>query len=165
MITSKRRYCVIVNVGHFCPPYFGPIYTWYLLYIPKSLIFTPIFSLCLPPLDVSINGHNEHARGAWTRGKEGGVTSVAQSSSQMCAQNYSGAQFIVPSRGLIPGPSTAPGPTVGWRGYLRGSFLSTTLRPRLWSAINPTMHVQYGFINFLCHESTQIREYDQVLLS
>ena len=114
---------------------------------------------------MSINGHNEHARGAWTRGKEGGVTSVAQSSSQMCAQNYSGAQFIVPIRGLIPGPSTAPGPTVGWRGYLRGSFLSTTLRPRLCSAINPTMHVQYGFINFLCHESTQIREYDQVLLS
>ena len=27
MIKNKRRYCVIVNVGHFCPPYFGPIYT------------------------------------------------------------------------------------------------------------------------------------------
>ena len=32
----------------------------------------------------------------------------------VCAQNYSGAQFIVPGRSPIPGPSTSPGPVRVW---------------------------------------------------
>ena len=43
-------------------------------------------------------------------GGEGGVTRVAKHISRMCTQNYSGARFIAPTRGPIPGPSLALGP-------------------------------------------------------
>ena len=42
-------------------------------------------------------------------GGEGGVAQVAKNGSRMCIRNYSGAQFIVPSQGLMMGPSPDPG--------------------------------------------------------
>ena len=57
----KILYCVIVYVGHFWPPNFGLIYVQLLLYMPKSLIFTPKYFLCLPLLVFSVCGFGEYA--------------------------------------------------------------------------------------------------------
>ena len=48
------------------------------------------------------------------RGHRGG-----KNRSLMCAQNYSGARFIFPTRGPMPGPSLALGPTGEWEVELR----------------------------------------------
>ena len=37
----------------------------------------------------------------------------------VCAQNYSGAQFIAPTRGPILGPSLVPSPTGDWGDKIR----------------------------------------------
>ena len=65
--------------------------------------------------------------------REGGVIQVAKKNSRVCARNCSGAQFIAPSRGPIPGHSPAPGPAGDWGGELRGSYGSATSQPRFWS--------------------------------
>ena len=44
----KMRYFVIVYVGHFWSPTFGPISVRSLIYTPKSLFFTRISFLCMP---------------------------------------------------------------------------------------------------------------------
>ena len=54
-------------------------------------------------------------------GGEGGVILVAKRCMRVCAQNYSGARFIAPSRGPIPNPSPDPGPAGDWGGDFRGS--------------------------------------------
>ena len=43
-MNSKRRYCVIVYVGHFGPPNFGPISVRSLLYMMKYLILLQYIS-------------------------------------------------------------------------------------------------------------------------
>ena len=50
---------------------------------------------------------------------------------QMCAGNYSGAHFIMPTQGLMPGLSPAPGPAGDGGFELRESCVSMTLRPQL----------------------------------
>ena len=45
----KRRHCIILYVGHFWPPHFGPISVESLIYTPISLFFTPRSFFCLLP--------------------------------------------------------------------------------------------------------------------
>ena len=47
---------------------------------------------------------------------------------RVCAQNHSGAQFIVPSQGPITGTSTVTGTAGYWEGELRGSCRIMTSR-------------------------------------
>ena len=61
---DKKRYCVIAYVGHFWPPIVGLISVRFLLYTPKSLMFTPISFLCLPPSVFSVCILEEHTHGA-----------------------------------------------------------------------------------------------------
>ena len=104
------RYCVILYVGHFWLPYFGLVYVQYLLYMPISVIFTPIYFLCLAPQVVFVCGHVVLAQCA-NEGGGVGVTRIAEHCLQMCARNYSVTRFIVQTQGLMPGPSPDLGPT------------------------------------------------------
>ena len=72
-----------------------------------------------------------HARYAQTRGGADGGMLMAKTIALVCAQNYSVEQFIAPSLGLIPNPSSAPGPSGDWEGELRKSCGIKTLPPRL----------------------------------
>ena len=83
---NKRQYCVIVYVGHFWPPKFGPISVRYLLYMPTSLILNTIYFLCVPLLVLSLHGLVEHVRGARMRGG-GGITRVVENCSRMWARS------------------------------------------------------------------------------
>ena len=84
-------------------------------------------------------------------GGEEGVPRVAEKCLLMCVQNYFGAQFILPTRGPILGTSPAPITSGDW------GVVDLT--------VNPELHVQNGFINFCCHELTQISENDQGILT
>ena len=64
-------------------------------------------------------------------GGEGGAMRVINNRSRMCAQNYSGAQIIVPRQGLMPGSSPVPGLTGDWGVELHRSFVIMTSRPRM----------------------------------
>ena len=70
------HYCVIVYVGHFCPPNFGPISVQSLLYTPISLIFTTK-TLLRMPLRVSPSVALEITRAVRKLGG-GEVTQVAK---------------------------------------------------------------------------------------
>ena len=59
-------YFVIVYVGHFWPPNVGPLSVQSLIYMPISLIFTPIYFFRMPLLVFSVRGLGEHARGEFT---------------------------------------------------------------------------------------------------
>ena len=68
----------------------------------------------------------------WCADEGGGRGNIGgKKVAQVCAWNYYGAQFIAPSRGLIPSPSPNPGPDGNWEGELLGSCKSITSLPRL----------------------------------
>ena len=112
------------------PTNFRPISVQPLLYTPKYLLFTWIYSLHITQLVLSVRGHREHTRSAGMRG--GGLVD-GKKCSQMRVQNYSGARFIAPSRVQMLGPSPATSSIGDWGVNIRGSFVSMTSRPRLWS--------------------------------
>ena len=86
---------------------------WFLL----RIIFPPSATVCC------------RAHGVWMRG--GGVAWVTKNLSRICAQNYAGAQFNLPTQGPMLGPSPAPGPAEDWEVELCRSCVNTILRPRL----------------------------------
>ena len=53
--------------------------------------------------------------------KGGGVMQMAKRFMRVFVRNYSGARFIVPSQGLIPGTSPFSGPTGDWEYEILGS--------------------------------------------
>ena len=56
---------------------------------------------------------------------------VAKFFVRVCTQNYSGALFIAPIRGLILVPSLVNGPAGDWGNYIHGPCMSMTLQPQL----------------------------------
>ena len=151
VILIKRRYCVIVYVGHFWTPGFCTISI-------RSLIYVTMFSLPLPLWHkhtwvgirrlspVSFQG--EIVSDAQTRGGSG-VVQAAKTCMQVCAQNYSGVWFVALEQGPIPYISPVPGPTGEWVGELCGSCRNKTLWQRLWS-IHWPIHVRVkGFPRIL----------------
>ena len=114
----KRCYCVIIYVGHFWPPSFCPIYVLSLIYAPESLLCTSIFLFYYYTLLLTyVVGSPQTDYSLFLMiTREGRVTFVTLFFTRVCAQNYSGAQFIAPSRGLITSPSTAPVPVGDWGG-------------------------------------------------
>ena len=72
------------------------------------------------------------ARNVWTRG-EVGVMLVVKTFARVCARNYSGMKFILPSQSPIPSPSPASGYAGVWEGELWRWCGNTTLWPRLKS--------------------------------
>ena len=101
--------------------------------MPKYLIFTSIYFFYLTQLVFSIHSHGERAHGVKFRGGKGGVPWGAEMFLQICARNYYGTQFIVPSRGLMLGTSRSPGPAGDWVVNLRIQYVSMTLQPQLLS--------------------------------
>ena len=140
-LVHKMHNYITVYFGHGWPPNFGPTSVWSLLYTPKSLLFTPIYFLCLPPLVVSVCGHREHMRGARTTGRGG--SRVWNIFSQMCARNYSVAQFIAPSQGLMLCPSPDPGPIGEWGGELWARLLIHFLKYFLYQLKNNRNYRNY----------------------
>ena len=61
------------------------------------------------------------------RGKGGGGHEGGEIFLQVYAQNYSGAQFIAPRQGLIPGTIPVTGPVGDWEEELHKSCGITTL--------------------------------------
>ena len=72
-------------------------------------------------------------------------------------------QFIVPTRGPMPGSSPDPDSAVDWGVDFLGSCVSMTFNKNCNLTVNPTSHMKNWFINFCYHKSTQVRKYDQVL--
>ena len=64
-------------------------------------------------------------------GVEGGVLQVAKNCSQILAQNYSGAEFNVPTQGPMPGTGKGPGPAGDWGVDICGSCVSMNLQLKL----------------------------------
>ena len=148
---------------HPIPALYAKFPAFYVNILPpfSTVMVTYVVGICRLSLFMAIYS----VRDARTRGGGGRVVQVAKNCTQACAQNYSGVQFIAPSWGPIPGPSPAPGPVGDWGGYLHGSCRSTNSRRDCNLDVNTYTHVQNELIKFCCHESTQICEYDQVLLS
>ena len=67
------------------------------------------------------------------QGGEGEIILAANVFAQVCAQNHSCAQFIVPKRGLILSTSMALVPVGGPESKLHSSCRSTTLQPQFQS--------------------------------
>ena len=75
------------------------------------------------------------------RGGEGGVTQVTRNYSQIHAKNYSGAQFNVPNRVPMPGPSPDPGTARDWGVDLCRSCVC--IKYRCSFKLNPTHYVDF----------------------
>ena len=149
----KRRYYVRVYVGHFWPSDFGPISVRSLLYTPRSRFLrqylSSVFHRRLTLFVATESARVVRERGRGGRGHAGGEKSFAD----VRAKLFLRAIYSVP---VLQGNGEA------------SSADHAEVRPRNRDcdpSINPVLHVRNGFVNFCCHELTQIREYDQGLLS
>ena len=132
-----------------------PIYVWF-LFDPYFICWNPWFFcqylfFVFPcagnlhgefPVDCiqSVAKENERVMCGW-RGRT--VSHWWGGNVQVCARNYSGAQFIAPIRGPILSPILAPRPTGDWEGEIHESCGNTTLWPLMWSIRWPNhVHVK-----------------------
>ena len=103
-----------------------------------------------------------YKRDAQTRGGGGGwggVMQVAKTFVRLCAQNYSGAQFIASIQDLILITSPDPGTAGYWEEIYMDHAGVQPLDRNFYPAIDTTKYVWNGFLDFFRHELTQILEY------
>ena len=138
-VFADRKYYIIA-FDHLWSPNLSPISVRPLLYTPNYLIFMPIFSsvshcarnLCAWVFIYFLHYCPFRERSQYVKeGEEGGVMQMEKYPMWVCAQNYSGARFIVPGQGPILGPSSALGSAGYWVEEQCRSYGSKTSRPLL----------------------------------
>ena len=143
--TCLSLLALLVSVQCFSDPCFIFQIPWFLRQYIFS-VFHCANNLCgRVPVDYFWSVANDSARAMCGQGGVRRVHLGGKKIMRVCAQNYSGKQFIAPRCALIPGLSPDPDPIGYWGGFLHKHWLSTTLRPWLQSICSPN-HIRLKWV-------------------
>ena len=157
ILSMWGRHSVILYFGIFPTILFGLLSIQSLLYTPIFLVFTPnYFSIICHPVLPRAQCANEGGGGlhGWSIIICGFARIIILAHNLMCQPE---ARCRVPVWiPVLQGTGKLISKDHSWLQYCNRNCDSS---------VYPAPHVRNGFVHFFCHDSTQIHEYEQVLLT